>query len=107
MFKVSREWIDQFCTEAGGWTRDQLEVIGIEWPPIKGWKAKAIGRELTDEQRLRFESRIPAKEVSAPESDAEGVRSDFRKLVRMILSKRHHYGELVVEAEDLQAKHGL
>ena len=50
---------------------------------------------------------LASERKEEPRSDDAVVRSDFRKLVRMILSKRHHYGEILVEAEDLKAKHGL
>jgi len=30
----------------GGWSEDQLCLLGVEWPPPKGWKAFVVGRRL-------------------------------------------------------------
>lgn len=27
-------------SERGAWNRAQLALIGVSWPPLKGWKAK-------------------------------------------------------------------
>lgn len=35
-------------SERGGWTRAQLEILGIEWPPMSGWNKRLIGTELDD-----------------------------------------------------------
>lgn len=35
-------------SERGGWTRAQLEILGIEWPPESGWPRRVIGTELDD-----------------------------------------------------------
>lgn len=55
MMKMTHEWLHQWKTGKGGWTRVQLAAIGVPWPPKKGWLSAAIGREITDEQRRRFE----------------------------------------------------
>jgi hypothetical protein len=52
---VTREWIDQNQTGNCAWTADQLKILGVSWPPSKGWKQKVIGLILSDEQRIRFE----------------------------------------------------
>ena len=33
-----RRVIENGKTEAGGYTRQQLEAWGVRWPPMKGWK---------------------------------------------------------------------
>lgn len=30
----------------GAWSRKQLEIIGVKWPPPKGWKKKILGTEI-------------------------------------------------------------
>lgn len=47
-------------------SRAQLHLIGVAWPPPKGWKRTAIGREVPDEVAAEFVSlrgggRAPAK----------------------------------------------
>ena len=36
-------------TERGGWTKAQLEIWGVEWPPPKGWR-KTLERRWIKEQ---------------------------------------------------------
>ena len=55
MFKVTKEWLEINCTEKGGYTRKQLEILGIEWPPKSGWKELLIGTEITDDVRIEFD----------------------------------------------------
>lgn len=31
------------ASPAGGYTKTQLSVIGVPWPPPKGWREKAVG----------------------------------------------------------------
>jgi hypothetical protein len=48
-------------SRSGAWTADQFRVIGIEWAPPHGWKRTVIGRQITDEQKARFEMTMRAK----------------------------------------------
>lgn len=43
---VTREMIDAGMSVKGAWSRDQLEMIGVEWPPKQGWIARTLGRRL-------------------------------------------------------------
>lgn len=56
MFKVTREWLLDNATPKGGWTRYQLQLVGIEWPPVHGWMAKAADRLISDESKKAFET---------------------------------------------------
>ncbi len=47
--KLTREMIEQHKTAKGGWTRAQLQAIGVGWPPPRGWLQAAIGREVSAE----------------------------------------------------------
>lgn len=56
MFKVTREWLKaQASSKGSGFTRNQLAVVGIGWPPLKGWVENLVGSVITDEQKLKFE----------------------------------------------------
>ena len=41
-------------TEAGGYTRAQMDVFDIDWPPPKGWPAFLIGQSVDQEKFDRF-----------------------------------------------------
>jgi hypothetical protein len=38
------------------WTKAQLEVVGVDWPPLKGWKNRIIGKKISIEDALRFKN---------------------------------------------------
>jgi hypothetical protein len=56
MVAVTREFIDSGRSIAGGWTREQLAVLGVSWPPPKGWKDWACEHtpELSEADAARF-----------------------------------------------------
>ena len=31
-----------------GWNSAVLELLGVSWPPVKGWRRRIIGKEVTD-----------------------------------------------------------
>jgi len=37
-----------------GWTKKQLSILGVDWPPRKGWIDDVVEIELTDEQAAEF-----------------------------------------------------
>jgi hypothetical protein len=44
---LTEEIIEQGRSTNGGWSRGQLEAIGVEWPPVKGWKKRWAGRPMS------------------------------------------------------------
>ena len=66
--KLTNAMIDQGKTENGAWTRAQLALLGIEWPPVRGWKGGIIGMEVTVELLDKFYKavHIRAQKVRAP-----------------------------------------
>lgn len=54
MTTITRELIDAGRTSSGGWTATQINLLGMQWPPAKGWQEKVIGREISQEDADRF-----------------------------------------------------
>lgn len=52
---ISQEWIAQHATGKAGWTRLQLECLGVSWPPSKGWRSRLIGTRIDDAKAREFE----------------------------------------------------
>ena len=52
--KITLEIIEQGQSKEGGWNQAQLEILGVPWPPIKGWKTRLCGDELTQEEHDKF-----------------------------------------------------
>lgn len=55
MFTVTTEWLEANKTSRGAYTQQQLLVLGVEWPPRKGWQKMVVGTEIRDAQSLQFE----------------------------------------------------
>lgn len=39
----SESLIESLKTPKGGWTKASLALLGVPWPPPKGWKKRLIG----------------------------------------------------------------
>jgi 5-methylcytosine-specific restriction endonuclease McrA len=55
MFRVTRDWIMAHRSESGGWTKLQLKVIQVSWPPTRGWMDKACALTISAQAKLAFE----------------------------------------------------
>jgi hypothetical protein len=44
--KLTDEWMRAHATRNGGYSKKQLELIGVAWPPITGWRKEISGREI-------------------------------------------------------------
>lgn len=47
---ITNRILDEIKTKKGGYTKKQLSILKIEWPPQKGWKIKVINMEITLEE---------------------------------------------------------
>lgn len=52
------ETIAQGCSERGGWNKPQLALIGVVWPPIKGW------RTYLEQSGLRVQGEVHAQFIA-------------------------------------------
>ena len=46
LITVNREVLAMAKTRKGGYTRAQLDAIGVPWPPPKRWKSGVVGRRI-------------------------------------------------------------
>ena len=53
--KITNKWLVDNKTKNGGYTKLQLSLIGIPWPPIHGWKKNVIGKEISNDKKQAFE----------------------------------------------------
>ena len=54
-FIVSKEWIHSNKTSKGAWNAKQLSCLGVDWPASTGWIKRAVGMEITEDMKKRFE----------------------------------------------------
>ncbi len=54
-------------TGESGWNYHQLKLLGVPWPPKKGWISKLVGKEITDEvwEQVQNLSGIPKSQRRA------------------------------------------
>jgi len=53
---ITEEWIINNKTPNGGYNRKQFEILGIQYPPKKGWKDEIIGIDLSEKKVKEFEN---------------------------------------------------
>lgn len=58
---ITKKFIVDNKTLKGAWTKPQIEVLGIKWPPTAGWMNRVIGTEISNENAAVFMSRITVK----------------------------------------------
>lgn len=52
--KLTEQRIDAGRSERGGWSRKQLALLGVDWPPKTGWKQRVIGDEISEDKYRQF-----------------------------------------------------
>ena len=48
--RLTHEHLKQSMSEGGGFNKQQLELLGVEWPPLKGWQRSIIGMDFSDDE---------------------------------------------------------
>ena len=51
---ISEELIAAGTSERGGLSKRQLALLGVDWPPVRGWKKSIIGRAISEEDAEVF-----------------------------------------------------
>jgi hypothetical protein len=54
VFFVTKEWLFAYSNQ-GAWTRAQIEALGFDYPPEKGWLKIAVGMTIGPDQKRDFE----------------------------------------------------
>ena len=52
--KITMELIELGQSNEGGWNQAQLDLVGVGWPPPKGWKQRLCGEEFPQQQLDQF-----------------------------------------------------
>lgn len=56
MFRVTSKWIHRYPHKPpAGWTARQLKLLGVSWPPQKGWLSQLEGTEISEDDAREFE----------------------------------------------------
>ena len=62
LFRITKGWLESNRTPGGGWNAKQLNQLGINWPPPKGWRKRALTMAVSIERKEEFE-RLAAQPV--------------------------------------------
>jgi hypothetical protein len=55
--KITLDWLNRYRTPRNGFTRAQVEALGLRWPPKpKGWLRRLVGQHISDEAARKFEA---------------------------------------------------
>lgn len=78
--KITKQFLKENRTENFGWNRNQLDVLGVTWPPRKGWLKRLIGKEIdldTADKFIKYKSKCVSKAVS-PSLDTVNKSKTFK-----------------------------
>lgn len=94
MIRLTDRLIEGGKTRRGGFTRAQLAVLGVSWPPKAGWKQRLIGTSIDDATLERFyaASGVLARSTKARHRELAKRRaqSDTGSLSGMSWDARQH-----------------
>lgn len=51
---ITQQILNAGKNQTGGWTRAQVEVLGVDWPFTSGWRKRIIGTEVSAEVIRKF-----------------------------------------------------
>lgn len=53
---ITDELLLEAASDRHGYTRKQLAIIGVPWPPPRGWKRGVVGKPISGEDAKLFVS---------------------------------------------------
>lgn len=51
---ITEEFLERGRSAQGGWTRGQLRLLGVAWPPVIGWQILLCGKKIAAEKAAQF-----------------------------------------------------
>lgn len=54
MVKLTREFLERGRTAQGGFTRGQLRLLGVAWPPPPKWMEDLEGKKVSEQKAEQF-----------------------------------------------------
>lgn len=52
--EITEEFLRSGASDRGGWSREQLLLLGVSWPAAKGWKRALLGQTIADDIAQEF-----------------------------------------------------
>jgi hypothetical protein len=54
MVTITNELIESGKSPAGGYSKAQLALLSVAWPPHSGWKRQVVGGQITSDAAAEF-----------------------------------------------------
>ena len=98
MHTITADWIFSNKTERGGWTKQQLRLIGISWPAGKGWIEQVAGTQISLEAKSEFEKAALPKPGKM--SELQKIKSRMSNLTDNQLTEIVTYAKVILNEAD-------
>jgi hypothetical protein len=72
---ITREFLQEGRSPAGGWNKKQIELLRLKWPVCRGWQSSVIGKTISLATAERFIELRGTAEKQVPEK--RKVKSDL------------------------------
>lgn len=102
--KLTRKMIDDGKSDNGAWSAKQLAILGVPWPPLRGWPERIIGTEISESDYQTFldirKRKKPLVETGGMfhgDANVESVRAKMKQRAEVGFRK---YG-VTTEREDI------
>ncbi len=93
---IDRKYIMDNRTSKGAWTKSQINALGIDWPPSLGWIKRLEGTQISEEMKLQFEAKKPAKEKK---KTPEGLLQAALSNLQVISDEKLHRAVQIIQKE--------
>lgn len=106
IFIVTKNWIEDHKTPRGGYTKVQINALGIKM--VSGWQKSIVGKHITEEQRLAFEqgkfitSKVKAEMNSAKLSNFMEGNTEISRLSNTVSKLQEEVTYLKLEIMKLK-----
>jgi predicted GIY-YIG superfamily endonuclease len=105
---ITEAFLQSGASDRGGWSRDQLTLLGVDWPPPRGWKRALLGQCISDEDAEKF---IALRRTSDGASGGQPTRTGSAAARRtywlylLELANGHFYVGMTHDVETRFKKH--
>lgn len=55
MREITKRWLISVSSSKGGWSKEQLALLGIAWPPSRYWFKRIEGRLIKEDIARKIE----------------------------------------------------
>lgn len=104
LIRITRDMIIAGRSSNGGWSRQQLKILGVEWPLKRGWKTRILNMDLRLFQQdydrfLSLKNAHLSEEVLAnrrerrPRKERKPRGSERAQVVAYLMRRAAEYGE--------------